>query len=287
MTSRRSPAGIPKPRSTRKSLSARRACCCRTSPASRASWTSPPCATQWSRWVPIPRRSTRCSLSEIVTRSLGASRLLRHFPDALDKNAQLEFERNGERYAFLKWAQDALANFRAVPPDTGIVHQVNIEFLARVVFGAGGAGERLHAGGSDRISRLRDRAPIRTRRWQTASASSRGASVASKPKPPCSNPAGDDAHPRGSSASGSQGKLREGVTATDLVLQITQMLRKKGVVGKFAVEFYGPGLAHLAVADRTTIGNMSSTRIRLDSGDVLDRRSDPRVTCASRGAARS
>jgi len=176
-------------------------------------------------------------------------------PDALDKNAQLEFERNGERYAFLKWAQGALANFRAVPPDTGIIHQVNIEFLARVVFGAGGAGEPPPSSGevtaypdsvigTDSHTTMADGVGVLA--WGVGGIEAEAAMLGQPVTMLIPEVVGFRL----------TGKLREGVTATDLVLQITQMLRKKGVVGKF-VEFYGPGLAHLAVADRTTIGNMS------------------------------
>ncbi len=174
--------------------------------------------------------------------------------DAADENARLEFERNGERYAFLKWAQGALANFRAVPPDTGIVHQVNIEFLARVVFGAGGAGEDAPSGavtaypdsviGTDSHTTMADGVGVLA--WGVGGIEAEAAMLGQPVTMLIPEVIGVKL----------TGNLREGVTATDLVLQITQMLRKKGVVGKF-VEFYGPGLANLAVADRTTIGNMS------------------------------
>ncbi len=173
---------------------------------------------------------------------------------ALDDNARIEFERNGERYAFLKWAQGALANFRAVPPDTGIIHQVNIEFLARVVFGAGGAGEAAPAGevtaypdsviGTDSHTTMADGVGVLA--WGVGGIEAEAAMLGQPVTMLIPEVIGFKV----------TGKLREGVTATDLVLQITQMLRKKGVVGKF-VEFYGPGLSNLAVADRTTIGNMS------------------------------
>jgi aconitate hydratase len=174
--------------------------------------------------------------------------------DAMDENARLEFERNGERYAFLKWAQGALANFRAVPPDTGIVHQVNIEFLARVVFGAGGAGEAAPTGevtaypdsviGTDSHTTMADGVGVLA--WGVGGIEAEAAMLGQPVTMLIPDVVGFKV----------TGKLAEGVTSTDLVLQITQMLRKKGVVGKF-VEFYGPGLANLAVADRTTIGNMS------------------------------
>jgi aconitate hydratase len=175
-------------------------------------------------------------------------------PGAFEENATLEFERNGERYAFLKWGQDALANFRAVPPDTGIVHQVNIEFLARVVFGAGGAGEAAPAGeqlaypdtvvGTDSHTTMANGLGVVA--WGVGGIEAEAAMLGQ----PVTMLVPDVIGVRVS------GKLAEGITATDLALHITQMLRKKGVVGKF-VEFFGRGLSSLTVADRTTIGNMS------------------------------
>jgi aconitate hydratase len=175
-------------------------------------------------------------------------------PGAFDRNAELEFQRNGERYAFLKWAQGALDNFRAVPPDTGIVHQVNIEFLSRVVFGAGGAGEAAPGGtqlaypdsviGTDSHTTMADGVGVLA--WGVGGIEADAAALGQPVTMLIPEAIGFKL----------KGQLREGVTATDLVLQITQMLRKKGVVGKF-VEFYGSGLSNLAVADRTTIGNMS------------------------------
>jgi aconitate hydratase len=174
--------------------------------------------------------------------------------DAFETNAQLEFERNRERYAFLKWGQGALAGYRAVPPDTGIVHQVNIEFLARIVFGAGGSGEPHPDGvpmaypdsvvGTDSHTTMANGLGVLA--WGVGGIEAEAAML------------GQPVTMLIPEAIGFKltGKLREGVTATDLVLQITQMLRKKGVVSKF-VEFYGSGLSHLPVADRTTIGNMS------------------------------
>jgi aconitate hydratase len=166
---------------------------------------------------------------------------------AFRRNVELEYERNRERYTFLRWGQTALQNFRVVPPGTGIVHQVNMEYLARVIF-------------------------------------------RNEDDPPCAYPdtlVGTDSHTTmvnglgvlgwgvgGIEAEAAMlgqpvgmlipqvigfkltGELPEGATATDLVLTVTEMLRKKGVVGKF-VEFYGPGLADLNVADRATIGNMA------------------------------
>jgi aconitate hydratase len=173
--------------------------------------------------------------------------------DAFAENARLEFERNQERYAFLKWGQKALEGFRAVPPDTGIVHQVNIEFLARVVFGAGGAG--VVAGdagvafpdtvvGTDSHTTMADGLGVLA--WGVGGIEAEAAMLGQ----PITMLIPEVVGVRLS------GKLKEGITATDLVLVVTQMLRKKGVVGKF-VEFFGEGLSGLSVADRVTIGNMS------------------------------
>ncbi len=174
--------------------------------------------------------------------------------DAFAKNADLEFERNRERYAFLKWGQEALADFRAVPPDTGIVHQVNIEYLARVVFGAGGAGVAYDpatataypdtAVGTDSHTTMVNGVGVLA--WGVGGIEAEAAMLGQPVTMLIPEVIGFQLN----------GKLREGVTATDLVLTVTEMLRKKGVVGKF-VEFYGKGLSSLPVADRTTIGNMS------------------------------
>ncbi len=174
--------------------------------------------------------------------------------DALQKNADLEFERNQERYAFLKWGQSALDGFRAVPPDTGIVHQVNIEFLARVVFGAGGAGIAYDAQGATAYPDTAVGTDSHTTMvngvgvlaWGVGGIEAEAAMLGQPVTMLIPEVIGFRL----------DGKLREGVTATDLVLKITEMLRKKGVVGKF-VEFFGKGLSSLPVADRTTIGNMS------------------------------
>ncbi len=173
---------------------------------------------------------------------------------AFEQNAELEFQRNGERYAFLKWGQSSLDGFRAVPPDTGIVHQVNIEYLARVIFGAGGAGEGHPGGtpvaypdtvvGTDSHTTMANGLGVLA--WGVGGIEAEAAMLGQPVTMLIPSVIGFKV----------TGKLREGVTATDLALQITQMLRKKGVVGKF-VEFYGTGLSQLPVADRTVIGNMS------------------------------
>jgi len=173
--------------------------------------------------------------------------------DAFAENARLEYERNGERYAFLKWGQSALAGFRAVPPDTGIVHQVNIEFLARVVFGADAAGTRDETGGlaypdtvvgTDSHTTMANGLGVLA--WGVGGIEAEAAMLGQPVTMLIPQVIGVRI----------SGKLAEGVTATDLCLAITQILRKRGVVGKF-VEFFGPSLGALGVADRTAIGNMS------------------------------
>ncbi len=166
--------------------------------------------------------------------------------NAFAENAKLEFERNRERYAFLKWGQESLGGFRVVPPDTGIVHQVNIEFLARVVFGADGDGLAYPdtVVGTDSHTTMVNGLGVLA--WGVGGIEAEAAMLGQ----PITMLIPDVV---GFKLSGS---LRPGVTATDLVLTVTHMLRKKGVVGKF-VEFYGRGLSNLPVVDRTTIGNMS------------------------------
>ena len=168
---------------------------------------------------------------------------------ALAKNAELEFQRNHERYAFLKWGQSAFAGFRAVPPDTGIVHQVNIEYLARVVFGAEDTAANPlaypdTAVGTDSHTTMVDGLGVLA--WGVGGIEAEAAMLGQPVTMLIPEVVGVRL----------EGALREGVTATDLVLTVTEQLRKKGVVGKF-VEFFGPGLSALPVADRTTLGNMS------------------------------
>jgi aconitate hydratase len=168
--------------------------------------------------------------------------------DALAKNTELEFERNRERYAFLKWGQSALSGFRVVPPGTGIVHQVNIEYLARVVFGADAAGEPLAypdtAVGTDSHTTMVNGLGVLA--WGVGGIEAEAAMLGQPVTMLIPEVIGFRL----------TGALREGVTATDLVLTVAEMLRHKGVVGKF-VEFFGAGLSALPVVDRTTIGNMS------------------------------
>ena len=165
-------------------------------------------------------------------------------PDALLINSQKEFERNQERYAFLKWGQSAFANFRVVPPATGIVHQVNLEYLAKVVWDD---GEHLYPDslvGTDSHTTMINGLGVVG--WGVGGIEAEAAMV------------GQPIYMLLPEVVGFRltGKLAEGSTATDLVLRVTEMLREFGVVGKF-VEFYGSGLADMPVADRATIANMS------------------------------
>jgi len=164
--------------------------------------------------------------------------------DALDLNAKIEFQRNEERYTFLRWGQEALKNFKAVPPDTGIVHQVNIEYLARVVFEKDGVLYPDSCFGTDSHTTMVN--GIGVLGWGVGGIEAEAAMLGQ----PSSMLIPEVIGVRLS------GKLAEGATATDLVLTVTEMLRKRGVVEKF-VEFFGPGLGNLATADRTTIANMA------------------------------
>ncbi len=163
-------------------------------------------------------------------------------------NAKLEFERNKERYTFLRWGQQAFKNFRVVPPDTGIVHQVNLEYLATVVFTSQNKNETLAYPdtlvGTDSHTTMINGLGVLG--WGVGGIEAEAAMLGQPISMLLPQVVGFKLH----------GKLRPGATATDLVLTVTQMLRKKGVVGKF-VEFYGSGLAALSLADRATIANMA------------------------------
>jgi aconitate hydratase len=169
-------------------------------------------------------------------------------PRAFAVNAELEFERNRERYAFLRWGQNAFANFRVVPPDTGIVHQVNLEYLARVVFDAEENGTHVAYPdtlvGTDSHTTMINGLGVLG--WGVGGIEAEAAMLGQPVSMLVPHVVGFKL----------TGNLREGATATDLVLTVTQMLRKKGVVGKF-VEYYGDGLANLPLADRATIANMA------------------------------
>ncbi|HMM77970.1 MAG TPA: aconitate hydratase AcnA [Gammaproteobacteria bacterium] len=162
---------------------------------------------------------------------------------ALDLNAKVEFERNAERYTFLRWGQEALQNFKAVPPDTGIVHQVNIEYLARVVFEKDGLLYPDSCFGTDSHTTMVN--GIGVLGWGVGGIEAEAAMLGQPSSMLMPEVIGVRV----------TGKLAEGATATDLVLTVTEMLRKRGVVEKF-VEFFGPGLANLAASDRNTIANM-------------------------------
>jgi aconitate hydratase len=165
---------------------------------------------------------------------------------AFEANALLEFQRNYERYAFLRWGQNAFQNFRVVPPDTGIVHQVNLEYLASVVFANNQTSEAYPDTlvGTDSHTTMVN--GIGVVGWGVGGIEAEGCMLGQPVSMLLPEVVGFKF----------TGKLPEGTTATDLVLTVTQMLRKKGVVGKF-VEFYGPGLASLSLADRATISNMA------------------------------
>ncbi|GLQ90936.1 aconitate hydratase AcnA [Dyella flagellata] len=169
-------------------------------------------------------------------------------PAALEKNVEIEFERNHERYSFLRWGQKAFNNFKVVPPRTGIVHQVNLEHLARVVFtgnkdGADWAYPDTVFGTDSHTTMVNGLGVLG---WGVGGIEAEAAMLGQPSSMLIPQVVGFKL----------SGKLSEGVTATDLVLTVTQMLRKLGVVGKF-VEFFGDGLKHLPLADRATIGNMA------------------------------
>ena len=171
--------------------------------------------------------------------------------DAFRINAEKEFERNKERYAFLRWGQTAFEGFKVVPPDTGIVHQVNLEYLSRVVFTS---DETAHEGpvqaypdtlvGTDSHTTMINGLGVLG--WGVGGIEAEAAMLGQPMSMLIPRVVGFKLH----------GDLPEGATATDLVLTVTQMLREHGVVSKF-VEFYGPGVPNLPLADRATIGNMS------------------------------
>jgi aconitate hydratase len=169
---------------------------------------------------------------------------------ALAANTLLEFQRNRERYAFLKWGQTAFRNFSAVPPGMGICHQVNLEYLARVVFTAEGEGEGEVVAYPDTLVGTDSHTTmingLGVLGWGVGGIEAEAAMLGQAVSMLVPQVVGFKL----------TGRLREGATATDLVLTVTQSLRKLGVVGKF-VEFYGPGIAALPLADRATISNMA------------------------------
>ena len=173
-------------------------------------------------------------------------------PDAFGKNVDMEYERNGERYTFLRWGQKAFDSFRVVPPGTGICHQVNLEYLAQTVW----TREERENGktvtyafpdtlvGTDSHTTMVNGLSVLG--WGVGGIEAEAAMLGQPISMLIPEVVGFRL----------TGKMREGTTATDLVLTVTQILRKKGVVGKF-VEFFGPGLSNLSLEDQATIGNMA------------------------------
>lgn len=164
--------------------------------------------------------------------------------DAFDLNVAIEFQRNHERYALLRWAQSAFSNFRAVPPGTGIVHQVNLEYLASVTFSRDGVAYPDSCVGTDSHTTMINGLGVVG--WGVGGIEAEACMLGQPISMLLPEVIGFKL----------TGKLSPGTTATDLVLTVTQMLRKRGVVGKF-VEFYGPGVLDLPLADRATIANMA------------------------------
>ena len=164
--------------------------------------------------------------------------------DSRELHNRIEFQRNRERYSFLRWGQSAFSNFRVVPPNTGIVHQVNLEHLARVVFGSDGVAYPDTVVGTDSHTTMIN--GIGVLGWGVGGIEAEAAMLGQAITMLIPQVVGFKL----------SGKLPEGATATDLVLTVTQMLREHGVVGKF-VEFFGSGLAHLPLADRATLSNMA------------------------------
>ena len=170
-------------------------------------------------------------------------------PDAFQKNVDLEFERNMERYEFLRWGQSAMTNFRVVPPGTGICHQVNLEYLARVVWSSKDRNGKMVAFpdtvvGTDSHTTMVNGLGVLG--WGVGGIEAEAGMLGQPVSMLIPEVIGMKL----------EGTPKEGVTATDVVLTVTQMLRAKGVVQKF-VEFFGPGVAHLGLADRATIANMA------------------------------
>ncbi|MRH29992.1 aconitate hydratase AcnA [Microbacterium sp. SYP-A9085] len=171
-------------------------------------------------------------------------------PQSAKINADLEFERNRERYQLLRWAQHAFDDFVVVPPDTGICHQVNLEYLARVVFGADAAGDPMPQAYPDTLVGTDSHTPmvngLGVLGWGVGGIEAEAAMLGQPVSMLLPEVIGLKL----------RGELREGVTATDMVLTVAELLRQTGVVGKF-VELFGPGVANVPLANRATIGNMS------------------------------
>jgi len=175
-------------------------------------------------------------------------------PQALNDNMELEYQRNGERYEFLKWGSKALDNFQVVPPGTGICHQVNLEYVSQAIWSSAETGDHATGGatiaypdtlvGTDSHTTMVNGLGVLG--WGVGGIEAEAAMLGQPVSMLIPEVVGFKL----------TGELGEGITATDLVLTVTQMLRKKGVVGRF-VEFYGPGLASMTLADRATIANMA------------------------------
>src|SRR6476659_3036765 len=165
-------------------------------------------------------------------------------PDAFTRNVEIEFQRNHERFQFLRWGQDALRQFKVVPPGTGIVHQVNIEYLARVVVTRGGSAFPDTCVGTDSHTTMQNGLGVLG--WGVGGIEAEAAMLGQPVSMLIPRVVGFKL----------TGERPAGVTATDVVLTVTEMLRKHGVVGKF-VEFYGDGVAEVPLANRATLGNMS------------------------------
>ncbi|UXA10595.1 aconitate hydratase AcnA [Mycobacterium sp. SMC-8] len=165
-------------------------------------------------------------------------------PDAFERNVEIEYERNGERYQFLRWGQGAFDDFKVVPPGTGIVHQVNIEYLASVVMNRDGVAYPDTCVGTDSHTTMENGLGVLG--WGVGGIEAEAAMLGQPVSMLIPRVVGFKL----------TGERRPGVTATDVVLTVTEMLRKHGVVGKF-VEFYGEGVAEVPLANRATLGNMS------------------------------
>ena len=209
--------------------SPRRASSCRTSPACPASSTSPPCVR------PLPSSAaTRQSQSPwhpptlVIDHSVIADLFGR--ADAFERNVEIEYQRNGERYQFLRWGQGGFDDFKVVPPGTGIVHQVNIEYLASVVMDRNGLAYPDTCVGTDSHTTMVNGLGVLG--WGVGGIEAEAAMLGQPVSMLIPRVVGFKL----------SGEIQPGVTATDVVLTVTEMLRKHGVVGKF-VEFYGNGVA--------------------------------------------
>ena len=183
-----------------------------------------------------------CPVDLVIDHSVQAD--VHGTPDAAKRNEEIEFNRNRERFQFLKWGSTAFDNFRIVPPGSGIVHQVNLEYLARVVFNQGGLLYNDSVVGTDSHTTMINGLGVAG--WGVGGIEAESVMLGQTISMVLPEVVGFRL----------TGALPKHVTATDLVLTCTEMLRKRGVVGKF-VEFYGPGLQSLSLADRATISNMA------------------------------